>query len=282
MIVAAAAGQRQRAPVRYAGAMTADATQPPFTIFGDPDADLVAGGHSHTACLIIAMNEGRVDPVAEHCAVAFTSDWHPPTTDAYWDYLVGQGAGRTVAIVWSGNEHNGMYLLQQKPSFRVFDSEAVTPELGDEYGDWIPRTEFRELWSPSFDGLRAVLARLTPLARVLVMCTPPPKSDGQVRAALATEPFFLEQAAQLGYDATDLQITPEPTRVALWRVLRDLLQEVAEAGGATFVPLPPGTYDDHGLLLPEYDGGDVTHANGAYGGLVWAQLLRYYALQGAR
>jgi hypothetical protein len=264
--------------------MTVDATpsEPPFKIFGDPDATLVAGGHSHTACLIIAMSEGRIDPFAERCAVAFTSDWRPPATEAYWDYLVGQGAGRTVAIVWSGNEHNGMYLLQQRPSFRVYDAESVLPELGEAHGRWIPRTEFRELWSPSFDGLRRVIARLTPLAKVLVMCTPPPKSESQVRAALATEPFFLEQAEKLGYDASELQITPERTRVALWRVLRDLLQEVAEAGGATFVPLPPDTYDENGLLLAEYDGGDVTHANAAYGGLVWAQLLRYDALQVTR
>ena len=94
------------------------------------------------------------------------------------------------------------------------------------------------------------------------MCTPPPKSDDVVRAALATEPFFLEQAAQLGYSPSDLQITPEVTRVALWRVLRDLLREVAESGGATFVPVPEAAYDERGLLLPELDAGDVTHANG--------------------
>ena len=70
------------------------------------------------------MNEGRIDMAAEHCAVAFTSDWVPPTTDAYWDYLIGQGAGRTVAILWSGNEHNGKFLLQQKPPFRVYDPEG--------------------------------------------------------------------------------------------------------------------------------------------------------------
>jgi hypothetical protein len=254
--------------------------QPPFQLFGHEDPELVAGGHSHTVCLINAIIEQRTDAVAEQCAVAFTSDWRPPTTDAYWDYLVGQGAGRTVAILWSGNEHNGKFLLQQKPPFRVFDPEG--PELGPEHGAWVPRTELRELWSPSFDGLRALLTRIGPLAKVLVMCTPPPKSEQLVRAALATEPFFLEQAAALGYDATDLQITPEPTRVALFRILRDLLQEVAEEGGATFVPLPPGTYDEQGLLLPEFDLGDVTHANGAYGALVWAQLLRYSALQGAR
>ncbi len=263
--------------------MTQDAaqTQPPFRLFGDDDPELVVGGHSHTACLIIAMNEGRFDAAAHDCAVAFTSDWQPPSTDAYWDYLVGQGAGRTVAILWSGNEHNGKFLLQAKPPFRVFDPESDV-ELGDEHGAWIPRTELRDLWSSSFDGLRAVLARLTPLAKVLLMCTPPPKSDELCRKALATEPFFLAQAAELGYDAADLRITPEETRVSLWRVLRDLLHEVAETGGATFVPLPPGTYDDRGLLLPEFDGGDVTHANGAYGALVWAQLLRHSSLQETR
>jgi hypothetical protein len=256
-------------------------TEPPFRLFGDGDPLLVAGGHSHTACLIIAMNEGRVDLVAQRCAVAFTSDWVPPTTDAYWDYLVGQSAGRTVAILWSGNEHNGRFLLQQKPPFRVFDPEGGE-ELGPEQGAWVPRTELRELWSPTFDGLRAVVGRLTPVANVLLMGTPPPKSEALVRAALATEPFFLEQAAQLGYQPGDLLITPEATRVSLWRVLRDLLREVAEIGGATYVPVPAGTYDERGLLLPEFDAGDVTHANGAYGAMVWAQLLHYSSLQAAR
>ena len=246
---------------------------PPFQLFGDADPLLVAGGHSHTACLIIAMNEGRIDMAAQRCAVAFTSDWVPPTTDAYWDYLIEQGAGRTIAILWSGNEHNGKFLLQQKPPFRVYDPEGT--ELGDEQGAWVPRAELRALWSPSFDALRTLVARMTPVANVLLMCTPPPKSEAVVREALATEPFFLEQAAQLGYDAADLKITPEETRVAMWRILRDLLREVAETGGATFVPVPPEAYDNRGLLLPELDAGDVTHANGTYGGLVWSQLLHY-------
>jgi hypothetical protein len=261
----------------------AEAVQPVFQLFGDPDARLIAGGHSHTACLIIAMNEKLLDPYADKVATAFTADWVPPTTESYWDYLAEQGSGRAVAVLWSGNEHNGRFLLQPQPPFRVFDPEALAGTLpGADQGGWVPRTELRELWAPTFDGLRDVLVRLTAGSDVYVMCTPPPKSEPVVRAALSKEPLFLEQAAQLGSAPGELRITPEVTRVALWRILRDLLRETAETGGATFVPVPPSTHDERGLLLDEYDGGDVTHANGAYGAEVWRQLVQYSSRQVVR
>lgn len=253
--------------------MTQEATPPsaPFQLFGDSDPTLVVGGHSHAAAMMRAFTAGLTDPEAERVAVAYTDDWSAPSTADYFDFLVEATAGRTVAFSFSGNEHNAWFLLKRRPPFRVYDPEARY-ELGDEEGIWVARSTFRRLWTGSFELLHEMLPRLSERSEVLVLATPPPKSDDLVRKALTSEPHFLQQAAELGYPADELEVTPAITRVALWRVLDELLQEKTEAAGATFVPIPDGTTDEDGVLLPEFDFGDATHANAAYGALVWKQL----------
>ena len=248
--------------------------QPPFQVYGSPDPWLVVSGHSHATCLLAAQHAGLHDSVAARDAIAYTSDWLAPTNDAYWDFVVEQTAGRTVAILWSGNEHNGMYLIKQKPPFRVYDAKARY-ELPDDEGMWISRSTFKTLWAPTFAPLSALVERLAQQSRVLLVGTPPPKSDVLVSKALVNEPHFIAIAERLGYPADQLEVTPAITRVALWRVLDELLQEVAATTGATYVPIPPSCADEDGVLLPDYDNGDATHSNAAYGALVWQQLAEY-------
>jgi hypothetical protein len=249
-----------------------------WRLYGDPEAEIVACGHSHARSLLQALEAGD-GPFGLTAAVAFTEDREPPTAEDYWDYVAELVIGRTVAIVWNGNQHNSAFLLRQQPPFRVYDPEGTEP--GAEEGAWLPRGLFRELWLPTMDGLSVLLDRIGAICSPVVVCTPPPKPDSLVRSALATEPLFLEQSAELGYDAGDPQIAPEAVRVALWRLLRDLLAETAAAAGAPFVPVPPEAVTPDGLLRAEYSDPDVTHANSAYGRLVWSQLADLVRSRGA-
>jgi hypothetical protein len=241
-----------------------------WRLYGDEDPQILAAGHSHARNLLTALDAG-LGPAGVRCGVAFTTDREPPTRDDYWDYVAERAAGRTLAIVWNGNQHNSAFMLRHRPPFRVYREGGI--ELGPEEGPWLPRTMFREAWDSTFDGLRSLLQRVVPLADVYVVCTPPPNPEALVRGVLLEEPHFISLAEELGYDLNDLQITPEPVRVALWSVLAEMLEDVAVAGGATFVPVPDGVTSPDGLLLPEFSAGDVTHAGPAYGAKVWSQLV---------
>jgi hypothetical protein len=263
---------------RYARAVTTEiASTNVWRLYGDQDPQILGAGHSHARNLLTAIEAG-LGPAGVRCAVAFTTDREPPTRDDYWDYVAELAAGRTLAVVWNGNQHNSAFMLRHRPPFRVYRPGGI--ELGPEEGAWLPRVLFREAWDSTFDGLRALLRRVVPIAQVLVVCTPPPNPEALVRSVLLEEPHFIRLAAELGYDLDNLQITPEPVRVALWSVLVEMLEDVAVTEGATFVPVPDGVTSADGLLLPEFGAGDVTHAGPAYGGRVWGQLSSLAALPG--
>ncbi len=234
-----------------------------WALFGDDDPALIIAGHSHAYSLMISRH---LRPAGIRAAVAYsTPEVSGPPGDAdYWQLVADSAVARILAICWNGNQHNVGFLIEQDPPVRVAGSGDGLPI--------IPRSELRALWEPSFDELRAFVPSLDASTEVYLLGTPPPKSDDFVASALASEEFFLSQARLAGLAVEDIVVTPAATRVALWRALQEQLAQVAVELGATFVPVPSAAIDADGTLLLEYCQLDVTHANAAYGVLVWAQL----------
>ncbi len=243
-----------------------------WRLYGADDPNVIAGGQSHVVSLMTALDEDLY-PAGLRAAVAYAADFAagPSDDDDYWDFLAHAGAGRTVAVVWDGNQHNTAFLLSPEPPFRVYTSTVCEP--GGEQGVWIPQEMVRDFWSASFDRLGDVLALLSRVAQVLVLGTPPPKSDQIVRATLASDPYWAVVARELGLELDNVSVTPAAVRVALWRVLQDLTRDQAGKAGATFIPVPASAMSSDDLLLDCYGNPDVTHANSAYGELMWREIF---------
>lgn len=247
-----------------------------WRIFGAEDPQVLAGGHSHVASMLAAIHEGR-GPSRLRGAVAYAADARAgaPRDAAfgdgdYWDLLVEAGAGRTVALAWNGNQHNANFLVAAQPPFRVYDPLDSASDALE--GVWVAEEALREYWEPTFSELGGLLERLGEVARVVVLGTPPPKPQSLVRNLLRNESLFVNQARALGMDAARLEVTPEPVRLALWRIVQTMLGEYASNAGAEFLAVPESAIANDGLLLMRYSIMDVTHANAAFGALMWSSL----------
>jgi hypothetical protein len=229
---------------------------------GFPDPEMVVLGHSHVLSMEWALSAG--DGPSFPAAVG-----HNLNDDARWDAVVEHVAGLTVAIMWNGNQHNAHFLLEPDPPFRVFD-----PLTGDQggVGRWVPREAVHELFEPTFAGLDRALRRLTAVAQVVLVGTPPPKSHEAVLAGLERETLFAQRARELGIAPADLRVTHGPLRVSLWRIIQEMLGDRAETFGVDFIPVPGSAMSPDGYLQPELSVPDATHANARYGALVWRSL----------
>jgi hypothetical protein len=244
---------------------------------GSADPEVVLAGHSHMMCMERALSLG-LTPDGLRAAVAFASEettGHQLADPSYWDFLTEASRGRVAAVVWNGNQHNASFLVQDEPQFRVWNDGPPAAADRTDTRMWVPREQVRALWAADDELLRQRLTRLSEGARqVLVIGTPPPKSDEFVARALRADAFFLEVAADLGLAPDETAMTPGPTRIALWTVVQDMLAASAADCRATFVPVPPEAVDEHGYLRGVLSTADATHANAAYGRLVWQAVAR--------
>jgi hypothetical protein len=207
--------------------------------------------------------------------IAYSADFGR-IDDDYWGFLADAGAGRTIALVWDGNQHNGTFLVQPDPPFRVYRSTADPGPPQEEPGTWVPREMVSSYWAPSFAALGQVLDRLVQRSRVLVIGTPPPKPGGYIKpkfeGKLDWDPWVADIASTRGLASSELPVSSEPLRLALWSIIQDGMREEARRSGSTFVPVPDSAFGSAGLLAAVYSAGDLTHANSEYGGLMWAQI----------
>ncbi len=248
---------------------------------GAADPQVVLAGHSHMICLERALRLGLA-PEGLRAAVAFTSQeitGHQLADPDYWDFLVEASRDRVAAVIWNGNQHNARFLVQPDPPIRVWDDSPAPddqqPVPASRDAVWVSREQVRELWSDDDELLRQRLVELAGSARrVLVIGTPPPKSDEFVARALRADPFFAEVTESLGLAPDETPVTPGSTRMALWKIVQAMLADSAAATGATFVPVPPEALDGQGYLRGVLATADATHANAAYGRLVWQAVAR--------
>lgn len=239
-----------------------------------PISTLLAG-HSHLEALVGArpIPELELRPLAGAEGVCVL-DGPQHRDDAFWERLTLEAPGRNIGFAWRGNEHNALYFFRASPEFD-FVSRHV-PGLKQD-AQIVPQAAIAARFrNTSFDILEIWLHKFREAgARKLALIGgPAPKRDGpELRARLAAEPFYAQQAEKLGATPQTVALTDGFVRLKLWRLLQDLGAQTAKKFGAVYVAAPEQTLDGDGFLKEEFWSRDVTHANRAYGRLMLAKTL---------
>lgn len=242
---------------------------------------IIIAGHSHTRALI-GYGDGRqagvyLLPVEGHDRIfGLHSPW--PRPKEYWSTLIRYGSGNTIALLWEGNLHNELFLIEPVPRFdfvlRQFRSLPV-----DEGVAIVPEALVRAKFRLFFGGLLAdLLAALKAQAgcRIALVGTPPPIGDNEhLRGLLPTELPFLNRPP--GAMEEQLTLTSPIVRLKLWLVVQQIFEEQAQQAGVDFVPVPDNVTDEIGFLRPEFWGVDLTHSNPAYGRVMVSCLAERFA-----
>jgi hypothetical protein len=239
-----------------------------WTWLGSPSASVRVGGHSHLRALRSALPH-LDDVTASQVALLDTADGQGTPDDDYWR-LLGESPG-TTAVIWEGNQHNVSFLLGALP-IAIVGRSARAP-VAAAPGTVVPWRMAQELWRPSLEGLVAFLAAHPTPGSVIVVGTPPPKSEEHVRAGLMAEPLFVLMLEREGLTPDTVPVVGVETRVAAWESLQESMAQIADAHGARFLEVPDMAREPWGTLLPEYCAADASHANPDYGLLMWHHLM---------
>jgi hypothetical protein len=142
----------------------------------------------------------------------------------------------------------------------------------------VPEQMVREKFSPSFDGLETMLKNILGATnRGVFLCgTPPPKAvTAAIRAALDRQDFFLERVAALGHSVDTIPINSPETLYKMWKLIQNMLRDIAEKYALQFVPVPRESQTPAGFLREEFWSSDATHANSKFGPLFLQRLREY-------
>ena len=232
---------------------------------GDANPSVLVAGHSHRNAYSAAIAGGLTSPgvgVAVLVARGPVDRSTPPQPDETYWHAACDTPGRVLAVVWQGNQHNARFLFGREP-FRLHDCGEI--------GRVVPASLVSAVWEPSLDEIDAAVAPAR-AEHVVLLGTPPPKTDEAIRAGLPFSPAFRPLAAA-GESADAIRITPAALRVALWKILQDDLEARAARIGAVFVPVPASAQTADGCLKPEYSlERDISHANGAFGAMMLGEI----------
>ena len=236
----------------------------------DPSVPIIAG-HSHCSCLGVPL--GTRDGLSRLVMLengdgrfcGFSGSW--PRIPSFWEDLAEAARGRTVILVWQGNQHMAEFILApgQAFDFVLFEDQDLAL---DPHAEVVPDLAIQERFAESIVGLDEVIPRLYQhgAVRVIVSGTPAPRGSMEVvRKGVLAEKFFAGVAEHLGLRLEDIPISTPLFMHKLWRVVQRLTREAAVRQAAEFLPVPDITLQD-GFLRPEFGGvADITHANAAYG-----------------
>lgn len=231
--------------------------------WGDENASVFVAGRSHRAAYRAAFDAGLVSGVAVLQPKEPVDPAAPWQLDGTYWRTACRTPGRVLAVVWSGNQHNAHFLFEFDEPLRLHDS--------GEPGTVVPASMISAVWESSLAGIETQLTDVK-AEHLVLLGTPPPKAEEQIRAGLNREPNMLRLVAQAGESVDTIRITPSAVRVGLWKILQGDLEERAARIGARFVPVPSSTQTADGCLKPEYSGGDAAHANGAFGAVMLGEI----------
>jgi hypothetical protein len=232
---------------------------------GDSDPDLAIAGHSHRSAYRAAIREGLLPSGLRAVTLERPKPGMDITADsAYWQ-MASQADAEALILVWTGNQHNASFMLRASPPLRLYDSAETEGVL-------VPAAMVSARWAPTFEALGNVVPNAI-AEHVVVVGTPPPKSEAAIRAGLGPESVFAAQIEASGYSADTIPLTPGPVRMSLWRVLQEDIRARVESLEAIFVGVPERARTEDGFLRPEYSAADATHANAAFGAMMIEEVV---------
>jgi hypothetical protein len=241
----------------------------------------ILAGSSHLLCFDVPLStaDGRaaLTPL-KHADKDFLCLNGPfPRGEAYWSELQRRAGDYKLFVMWRGNQHMAEHLFASSPPFDfVLSDEVDLPVANDSI--LVPEQMVREGFSPSFEKLQAMLKNILEAAhRGVVICgTPPPKADvAAIRAGLSRHDFFLERIAALGSTADAIAITAPLTLYKMWKLIQNMLRDIAKRYALQFVPVPAESQTPTGFLREEFWSLDATHANIEFGRLFLQRLREY-------
>jgi hypothetical protein len=194
--------------------------------------------------------------------------FYPIADERYWR-LVAE-ARTTTAVVWEGNQHNAHFLLADIP-FAVVSRRASAPP--STRAQVVPYRMVRTHFEETVRELEQFLSAHPDPSSVLVVGTPPPKAERQVRAGLAHEEHFVRLLQQHDLTPDSAPVLDDRARVACWEALQDSMESIALRAGAAFLPVAHAAQNADGTLREAYCESDATHSNLAYGVLMWQEIV---------
>jgi hypothetical protein len=250
-------------------------TESPTTLV-DAKPILVVG-HSHAKALLDNMREHGGPPTSGEVSLrpldAHNAIWGlagPGLDDraTMFNKAIEMAEGRSVALLWDGNQHSSLFLVEQPVPFDLAprglehlplqDGAVIVPEA-------VVRARFRGTLGLLYPLVSAIQSR--PDSALTLVGTPPPKRGEGLRALALNEGVFFA-------GPTGLRLTPPSIMLKLWFVLQDVYREVASEVGIRFVPAPESTRDEDGFLKEEFWAADATHANAEYGRVMISHLAQ--------
>lgn len=166
-----------------------------------------------------------------------------------------------ICLCLEGNRHNVLGLVENPSPFSIGHEEAgCVPPMGGER-HFIP---YRVLWdiydTPRLRALTPNIFSLFPTAKRICLSPPPPVGDWK-RIRLGPWMNALK----------DRDPTPKELKLHLYRVQCEVLRDMAEKVGASFIEPDESLLDD-GFLSIDYCA-DVTHGNVAYGEVMLKRVM---------
>jgi hypothetical protein len=238
-------------------------------------AQILLAGHSHLHAFLGVPNSDAPKSTMVSISDDLVALVGPgPRTRDYWERLCEEADGRTVVLLWGGNEHNSFFLFESDRPFDVLLDGNDRIEDGREI---IPQRMIRAKFDPAIEGLRYISHLLSEKrCKIIVAGTPPPQKDNDnIFARVLNEPDFQRQMLAHGLSPENLQISPPFLRLKLWRLLQTCIRETAILGDAEYFAVPSILTDEDGFILDCYSAGDVSHANGDYGRIYLTELLNW-------
>ena len=242
-----------------------------WTIEGSPEPKVVAAGHSHILAMLGGLHSSA-DLQQKSLAIQYSMDraiW-PNIDDKYWGQLQRLPSVETVLICWNGNQHNSQFLLEMEPRISVHQDFLQDEESQNVV---VPLSMFDELWMPDFQLLERAIRIVSLTKKIVLIGTPPPKSENEIRNNLRNDEFFLSILSKSGIKIEGCPISSDMFRFVLWKRIQQNLEQIARINGAPFVHVPSVVFENGMTLRSEYSAPDASHANHLYGQVMWEAAL---------
>ena len=243
-----------------------------WLIEGSAQPKVVAAGHSHILAMLGGLHssaELQQLPLAIQYSLD-TALW-PNIDHKYWEQLQKLPSVETVVICWNGNQHNAQFLLESDPVITVHQD---IPKAAESQNIVVPLSMFDELWLPDFQVLERAIRIVSSTKKVVLIGTPPPKAESEIKKNLANDEFFISLLSRAGIKIDEAPITTDEFRFILWKRIQLNLERVARVAGVSFVPVPSQIFENNMTLKSEYSAPDASHANHLYGQAMWEAVLK--------